>query len=217
MQKFLNRSWPGAIISGLLAYIAICHINFICSWICYVPLFVSIYDKAAKKVFKTALIFGFTFSCLAFSWMIPGAERFTGYNVFYGIGVFLISAAFFSLFTGAFLYCFALLKRRDEQQNSVLINSVLIASIYCIAEALLSIISAGFPWFDVHSANGLAENKYAIQPAAFFGMDIMTFVVVIVNYPGRDFSCKKIMEKFIYSGRNILHVPVSRVFYISEF
>ena len=112
MQKFLNKSWPCAIVSGFTNVHGYMPHQFYLSWICYVPLFISIYDKPAKQVFKTALIFGFTFSCLAFFWMIPGAERFTGYNILYGAGVFIISAAFFSLYTACLLYCFALLKEK---------------------------------------------------------------------------------------------------------
>ena len=203
MQKFLNRSWPGAVASGFLTYITVCHINFICSWICYIPFFISIYDKPAKQVFKAALAFGFTFSCLAFFWMIPGAERFTGYNILYGAGVFIISAAFFSLYTGCFLYCFALLRKNSERPNAILINSILAASVYCVAEALLMIVSSGFPWFDVHSGNGLAENKYAVQPAAFFSIHVMTFVVIMVNYLTAVFIAKKSWQK--------LYIPVSIV------
>jgi apolipoprotein N-acyltransferase len=166
-------------------------------------LFISIYSKSAKQIFKTALIFGFAFSCFAFSWMIPGAERFTGYSMLYGLGVFLISAAFFSLYSAFLLYCFASLKRSSDQVNSILINSILAASIFCVAEGLLTIVSSGFPWFDVHSGNGLAENTYAIQPAAFFGIHIMTFVVVLVNYLIAIFIAKKLWRK--------LYIPVSIV------
>jgi apolipoprotein N-acyltransferase len=173
------------------------------SWICYVPLFLSIYNKSAKQSFRTALIFGFTFSCFAFFWMIPGAERFTGYNMLYGVGIFMISAAFFSLYSACLLYSFASLKKNSEQTKSILINSLLAASVYCVAEALLTIMSSGFPWFDVHSGNGLAENKYAIQPAAFFGIHIMTFVVVMVNYLIAGFIAKKLWQK--------LYIPVSIV------
>lgn len=63
------------------------------------------------------------------------------------------------------------------------------------------IISSGLPWFDVHSGNGLAENKYAIQPAAFFGIHIMTFVVVMVNYLIAIFLAKRSWQK--------LYIPVS--------
>ncbi|MEP6926413.1 MAG: hypothetical protein ABI834_02200 [Ginsengibacter sp.] len=129
MQKLLNSSWLGSVISGLLSFIAICHINFLLSWMCYIPLFISINNKSKKQVFKSALIFGFTFSCFAFYWMIPGAERFTGYNVFYGLGVFLVSAAFYALFFAILLYCFAVLKKRDDDLRSIIINSIVAASL----------------------------------------------------------------------------------------
>jgi apolipoprotein N-acyltransferase len=182
MQKLLKSSWFGAVSSGILAYVAICNINFIFSWICYVPFFIVIYNKSPKQIFKSAFIFGLTFSCFAFFWMIPGAKKFTGYSIIYGLGVFLISAVFYSLFFAALLYCFALLKKPDYDLRSITINSILAASLFCIAEALLMLISTGLPWFDVHSGNGLAENLYAVQPASIFGIHVLTFIVIVVNY-----------------------------------
>jgi len=182
MQKIINRPWALAIISGVLTYMAICYINFILSWICYVPLFIAIYNKTMKQAFKTALIFGFTFSCLAFFWMIPGAERFTGYNMFYGLGVFLVSAAFYSLFCGILLWCFSVLKKPDNNIGSIITNSILAGSLFCIAETLLMQISTGLPWFDGYPGNGLTENLYAVQPASLFGIHILTFEAVAVNY-----------------------------------
>ena len=140
MQKIINRHWASAVISGILTYMAICHINFVISWICYVSLFTTIYNKSVKQVFKTAFIFGFTFSCLAFFWMIPGAERFTGYNVLYGLGVFFVSAAFYSLFCCGLLWCFSALKKPDNYLSTIITNSILAGSLFCIAEALLMLI-----------------------------------------------------------------------------
>jgi len=182
---------------------AICYINFILSWICYVPLFVAIYNKTMKQAFKTALVFGFTFSCLAFFWMIPGAERFTGYSMLYGLGVFLVSAAFYSLFCGTLLWCFSALKKPGNNLGSIIINSILAGSLFCIAEALLMLVSAGLPWFDVHSGNGLAENLYAVQPASVFGIHIMSFIAVAVNYLVAIIAIKKIWIK--------LYIPLAVV------
>ena len=148
MQKIINRQWVLALISGILTFMAIGHINFLFSWICYVPLFAAIYNKPARQAFKTALVFGFTFSCVAFFWMIPGAERFTGYSMLYGIGVFLISAIFYSLFCGALLWCFSALKKADNKLGSIITNSILAGSLFCIAEALLMLVSAGLPWLN---------------------------------------------------------------------
>ncbi len=195
MQRIINKPWLLAIISGILTYTAICYINFLFSWLCYVPLFAAIYNKPARRAFKTALVFGCTFSCLAFFWMMPGAERFTGYSMLYGIGVFLVSAIFYSFFCGAFLSCFSILKKTDNNIWSIAINSILAGAIFCIAEALLMLVSAGLPWFDVHSGNGLAENLYAIQPASVFGIHIMSFIVVAVNYLIAIIAIKKLWIK----------------------
>lgn len=203
MQKNFKLLWWGSVLSGLLTFFAVCHINFVFSWVCYVPLFLSVCEKPAKQTFKAALLFGITFSCLAFFWMIPGAERFTGKSVMYGAGVFVISAAFFSLYIALVMYCFAFLKKSIEHSGSILLNGFLIASVFCVAEALLMIVSSGFPWFDVHSGNGLAENKFAIQPAAFFGIHIMSFVAIMVNYLFAVFIFKKLWQK--------LFIPVTIV------
>ena len=156
-----------------------------------------------KRAFKTALVFGFTFSCLAFFWMIPGAERFTGYNMLYGLGVFLVSTAFYSLFCGTLLWCFSALRKAGNNLGSIIINSILAGSLFCIAEALLMLVSAGLPWFDVHSGNGLAENLYAVQPASVFGIHIMSFIAVTVNYLVAIIAIKKIWIK--------LYIPVAAV------
>ena len=203
MQKIINRPWAFAIISGILTYMAICHISFILSWICYIPLFIAIFNKPMKQVFKTAFIFGFTFSCLAFFWMIPGAERFTGYSILYGLGVFLISTAFYSLFCGTLLWCFSSLRKWGNNLGSIIINSILAGSLFCIAEALLMLVSTGLPWFDVHSGNGLAENIYSVQPASIFGIHIMSFIAVAVNYLVAIIAIKKIWLK--------LYIPIAVV------
>ncbi|KAA9038488.1 apolipoprotein N-acyltransferase [Ginsengibacter hankyongi] len=203
MQKIITKSWTLAVVSGILTYMAICHINFIVSWICYIPLFVAIYDKKKKEVFKIAIVFGFTFSCLAFFWMIPGAERFTGYNMLYGVGVFLVSAAFYSLFCGTLSWCFSALKKKDSNLPSIIINGILAGSLFCIAEALLMLLSVGLPWFDVHSGNGLAEDLYAVQPASIFGIHVMTFIAVAVNYLIAIIGTKKLWTK--------LYIPAALV------
>src|ERR1700733_11395465 len=86
------------IISGLLAFIAIAKINFVIGCVCFVPLFIATFNANAKQQFKQGFIFGFVFSCFTYSWMISGAERFTGYNFLYGAGVFLICALVIALY-----------------------------------------------------------------------------------------------------------------------
>ena len=182
MQNLIKNLWLGPLISGVLTFIAVCQVNFLVSWICYVPLFISIIDAPPKVVFKRGLVFGIVLSILAFFWMIPGAERFTGHSILYGIGVFLIAVIFMSAYHAAVIFCFALLKKKSEGPVAILLNSVSIAAMYCVGEALLMNVSVGFPWFDMHSGTGLAANDYSIQPAVLFGIHGLTFVVILVNY-----------------------------------
>lgn len=147
------------------------------------PLFVAIQNAGVKKAFKAGLIFGAGISIIGFYWMIPGAERFTGNSVFYGIGVFLISALFFSLFWGLVVFCSTrVIIKRKYSWSILIINALSVASVFCIAELLLMFVSAGFPWFDFHAGCALVSNLYFTQPASFFGVYVITFVVILVNY-----------------------------------
>ena len=203
MQKLTKSVWLGPVLSGVLAFVSICYISFILAWICYVPLFISIVNKSKPQIFKRAFIFGITFSCLAFYWMIPGAEKFTGYNMLYGFAVFLISSAFYSLFCGMLLYVFASIKQKENGFQSTLIDSLIVASVFCLAEAILSVLSTGLPWFNIHSGNGLAGNLYSIQPASWFGIHILTFATVVINYLVAIIVLQKAWKK--------LYVPIGIV------
>lgn len=182
MNSLLKRTWLLSVISAFLTYFNVCEINFYFSWICYIPLFIALLKTSQKQSFKTGLIFGFALGVFCFSWMIPGAERFTGHSIIYGIGAFLISTFFLALFYGLLVFCFSFLKRKIETKNSIIFNGILIASIFVIGEFILLKIAEGLPWFDIHSGSGLAANDYSIQPASVFGIHILSFSVVLVNY-----------------------------------
>lgn len=191
MLKFLRSSAFMALLSGFLTAIAICYTNILLIWICFVPLFILLDHLTAKEGFKAGLYFGAAVSIAGFYWMIPGAERFTGSSISYGIIAFVISGGFFSLFFGLITVCFSLLKK----DKNAIANAILMACLFCIAEALLSFISSGFPWFDFHAGYALSANLYAIQPASFFGVYILSFVVLLVNYLFAVFISKKQLTK----------------------
>ncbi len=182
ITKLFKNTWAGPLIAGILTFIAVSHSNFFFAWLCYVPLFLTLFNSSSKRAFKCGCIFGAAIAIFAFYWMIPGAERFTGSSIFFGIGVFLISALFLALYFGLLMYCFGKLKRGTAHPSTVITNALVAAAVFTIAEALLMLVSAGFPWFDFHSAYAIAGNEYAIQPAAYFGIPILSFIVVLVNY-----------------------------------
>jgi apolipoprotein N-acyltransferase len=78
-----------------------------------------------------------------------------------------------------FFFCYV---QKKEAKYSFIKDAFLIAAIYATSEALLMNITTGMPWFGFHSGNGLLENINSIQPASVFGMHILSFIVVFVNY-----------------------------------
>ncbi len=182
MKNKLYQSQSSVFISGLLTFIAVNEINFLLGWLCFVPLFIFTINKSSREVIKAGLVYGLGVSIPSFYWMIPGAERFTGFSVIYGVGVFMISCLFFSLYCAVLLFCFGKIKISFFKSRATMLNALAAASLFCVGEFFLSFISRGFPWFDFHAGNAAAANLYAIQPAAFFGIYVLSFVVVFVNY-----------------------------------
>ena len=78
------------------------------------------------------------------------------------------------------------------------------------------LVSTGLPWFDVHSGNGLAENLYSVQPASIFGIHIMSFIAVAVNYLVAIIAIKKIWIKLYIPVAVVMLYLFIRLFFISK-
>ena len=217
MEKWAKSTWLGAAVSGVLSFIAICHFNFILSWVCYVPLFIAVSATTTQGVVKKGLVFALVFSLLAFSWMISGAERFTGNSIFYGLGIFLIATVLYSLFCALLFFTISMLVKKGVGITAVCINSILVASVFCLAEALWRMVSTGFPFFDFHSGNGLASNIFTIQPASVFGVHILTFIVVMVNYLIAMFTINRLWAKWYIPVTVIAVYFLAGFFLLTEF
>src|SRR5690349_1335975 len=163
VKQALNKGWIGTLIAGILTFIALSRSNFLFAWICYIPLFIVSFNKSPKQWFTNGLLFGGAIAVFAFYWMIPGAERFTGHSIFFGIGFFILSSIFLALYFGAVLFCFSKIKWNEKHGRNTYINALLVAAFFAVAESLLTNVSDGMPWFDFHSAYFLADSKYAIQ------------------------------------------------------
>ncbi len=193
IKKFFSANLL-PVISGLLAFIAIAEINFTIGWICFVPLFISTFYTTARQHFKQGFIFGFIFSCFTYSWMITGAERFTGYSFLYGTGVFLICALIIALYWGCLFLCISFIKINNGKY-SIVLSSLAVAALFCVFEFLWSQIGNGMPWFNFYAGTALEGNVYAVQPASFFGIYVLTYIVVLVNYLLAVFIANKEWKK----------------------
>lgn len=187
-----------AIVSGLLAVAASTHVSFWLTWVYLVPLFFTLINITPKLAFRSGLAFGIALGIPSFYWMVPGAERFTGSSNAYGIIVYVLSVILLALYFAVINWFFVWQKSKQQTKFGFLKDAVAIASVYTIAEALYMNLTSGMPWFGFHAGNGLLANLYTIQPAAVFGMHVLTFITVLVNYLLAAVIVEKKWVKLIY-------------------
>jgi len=168
----MNRYIPigGAIISGLCLFVAVQHAVFFLAWIALVPLLVPLLNHPHPTPFQSGLIMGVTLASCAFAWMVPGVHAFTGLSYGYGMMLFLLCVALFSIGCATLLWV-----------SFRLLNPVYMACIWVLAETGLQWAAGSLPWFLFHMGNALSANLYAIQPASVTGLTGLSFVVVLVN------------------------------------
>ncbi len=248
MHIYRYRPFPGAmpylgaVLSGVAIYCAVLHMQFVLAWVCQVPLFYCL-DRSSTdgsigsgsggsgRSFKTGsahrpraaalgFVTGLTLSVCSFYWMIPGAAKFTGASVWYGVGVFLACTLWFSGYWALVLYVYGLLSSRrvgpgaaaepvppgaavqTRRRNRRL--ALLAASLFTCAEAGLEALTKGMPWFQFHFGNALAQNLYAIQWTSYTGVYGLSFVVVLVNYAIAQALRERRWIKLIYPITGIL-------------
>ncbi len=167
-------------ISAILVFIAVLEINFVLAWICFVPLFAVLQND--RKFLKNGVAFGITLSIVSFFWMIPGAQRFTGSGVMYGIAVFLFSTLILTLYWVALFALFSFLQRPIKKNSDIVVNAITAGCLWVLGEALMALVSLRMPWFLFRSGICVSGNLYAIQPISLLGVGVATFFIVMVNY-----------------------------------
>lgn len=180
MIKYITDTRVLALFSGILCTFAVLHVVFPLAWICLIPLFVAIHQKSIKEIVSAGFMFGTAISVVVCSSLFNGVGIFTGGGFIFGILAFLLFLVISALYWGIFLYILGRIQRIFP--NLGIMTGLTVASAWVLLEFVLNIPLEGMPWFGRHFSNALTGNLYAIQPAAFFGEYVLTFVVILVNY-----------------------------------
>jgi len=199
MTKNLAKSAVLALISGLLATYAVDNAIFLLSWVCLIPLFIAFNHKTHKEFIALALFFSIGVSLVGTSWMITGAASFTDSSLLFGLLIFIVYILVSTLFWGLFFLIISWGQFLDRY--SVVVRGLLLASVWVLYEVVKNAIFEGQPWFNYYTGTCLAQNTSAIQPVAFLGTPILTFVMILVNYMFAAF----LMER---KGKKLL-IPLS--------
>ena len=182
MNKIISNYTFKAFFAGIITFVAQLQVHFIPGWFCFIPLFMILQKETVKRCFRAGLVFGLTIGLLSFYWILEGAERFTGNSSVYSYLVFSISCVGLSIYFGLVNVIFSFIRIKTDHNAKHFFNALLLSAIYILGEFLLSKISDNLPWFAFHSGYTLMGNLYAIQSASMFGMDGLSFIVVLINF-----------------------------------
>jgi apolipoprotein N-acyltransferase len=203
MPPYRFPPYLAAALAGIGIFFAVLHTVFVLAWVCMVPLFAALEGAVGgasapprggspsagqrppgrrsgpRTAARLGFVTGLAISVCAFSWMIPGAQTFTGASIWYGIAVFAACTVIFPLYWAALTWAYIWLK--DGAVRAWGGGALLAGALWVCAEAALQWGAQGMPWFLFHSGNALAGNLYAIQPLCWTGIHGATFAVVAVN------------------------------------
>lgn len=194
MHYFYKHYKIAAVLSGLLAKLAVVHVNFLAGLIFYVPLFIVLKKIRSRQAFIAGYIFGFTISLSSLNWMIGGSERFSGSTIIYGLLVYILSSVIVAFYFAFLNFLFSRLQKRNTK-NVLLYNSLLICCIYGLGEFVFMLLGRGMPWFGYHSGSVMMKNLYGIQTASIWGIHGISFIVVLINYLIAEFVLTKNWKK----------------------
>lgn len=179
MPKFLKNPVVLTFMSGLIAGYTILHSVFILAWVCFVPLFVALHQKTLKQSVMLGMVFGFA-SYLNCLWIVTLTSTFTGSGIVIGLMVMLVCTLVTVLYR--VLMMLGLFFISSFKSKNLIVNALNFASAWVLMEMVWNLPLSGLPWLHYYTGDTLLGSYFAIQPAAFFGVYILTFAVIFSNY-----------------------------------
>jgi apolipoprotein N-acyltransferase len=168
------------ILAGIFAGCSIVFHSPALSLVCLVPLLLLLF-QSGKLTFMQGFLFAFSISIFLFSWMISGAERFTGSSTIWGLGAFLLSALFFSGYWGLAVWLWSRFYRTVSTQK-LFFKGLLLSACWVLLEEAFFLLIDDLPWFGFRVGYGLSSNLLALQYASLGGAGLISFMGVFLNF-----------------------------------
>ncbi|WP_017257664.1 apolipoprotein N-acyltransferase [Pedobacter arcticus] len=186
----LKKVYLLILFTGIFSAFSVLNAYFLLSWVCYIPLFYILNSNSKLSFFKSGFCFGIGVSTVSFFWIFKGANEFSGNSWIYGTFLILISSSLFSLYWAVLIKSLGILSLKCK--NNPYLMALCAASVFVLFESVLNYVFNKAPYYMYNSGYGLLNNIYTIQWASYFGLPILSFIVVFVNY---------LISKIIISGK----------------
>ncbi len=114
--------------------------------------------------------------------MVPVVANYANGSNGLALACYIASGVALAVFFGAQFYLASLLLLKQERPSMVWINAFIIASVWVSFELLRATIFSALPWLSYTAGISQARSIYLLQPAAFGGVFLLSFIIVITAY-----------------------------------
>lgn len=171
------------IISAFLCAIVYKKIWLLLLFFSWVPFYYLVFNSKTNSfftLFKTGSIFGFFYGLSLFWWSV---DSITNYANSFSLGiVFLLLMAFiYAILYGGLAYVLHYIFIKTKTNGNSIINLMSIVFIAVLFDTMLSFLFAGIPFLNVRLGYIVSINNNLLQWSQFFGIQYLTFIIVLPN------------------------------------
>lgn len=200
------RRLPLGLLSAVLFYITVSTGYWFFAWICLVPLFYLLNLPEQDQSKFGVIGFSFFLSFMFFAWIIKTTNHYTGQSYWMGLVAFLTYSLIYSFFLLTVFTIFRKVKTQGGGISSVLANALILATVWMVMEEVRLYLLKGLPFLDLRLGYAISNNLYSVQWVSVFGVGILSFILVSVNY---------MLSMFLLKGKSgypLLLIAVTLVF-----
>jgi apolipoprotein N-acyltransferase len=169
--------------AALLKALSLIYVAYPLGWFAFSLLFLALFNsKDFKKAFRLGLVFGLVSSLVLNYWMVPVVQRYAQGSMVLGITCLLLTAAVMALVYGGQFALYARLRFSAAWKYHSILNGLLLAALWVLAEWLRMKCFAGIPSLNYAVGISQASHLYLLQPAAWGSVYILSFSLVLANY-----------------------------------
>jgi apolipoprotein N-acyltransferase len=202
------------LLAAILNSLALIYVNFIASFLAF-PLIVYLIlqANAKRQVFSSGTLFGVFSSLFLNFWMIPVIRDYAQGGIALAVLCYLASAFVLALFFGTQFYLFSLIRLPEAKRFSLVSNALLMACIWVFFEWIRAECFSAMPWLSYSVGITQGKNLFLIQPAAFGGVYVLSFLILFSAY-FVAFSVYRKEWKFLFVPALVLGLQFSGGFLI---
>jgi len=180
---WLGQDYLLVIFSAVLTSLSIIYVSYFLAWIAFAFLFFTLFSlKSLRQIVYIGFVFGGVSSGILNTWMIPAVRYYAKGSMMLGVFCWMVSAILIAFVYGSQFLLYHKLRFSPKNKYTVVLNGVLMAVLWVLAEWLRAVCFSGMPWLSYSVGITQSSSLYLLQPAALGSVYILSFALILANY-----------------------------------